>query len=101
MLSEFCSHKSLESAHTVLAYRIHVCKYIIKKKKTRGRPRMMLLEGRMKEVYSKLKERAGQSDEWRHFTHEQGRNEGQGRAAAPGRNPKRGHKRPKFGVNIV
>lgn len=36
---------------------------------TRGRPRMILLKRIMREDYSKL-ERAGQCDEWTHWTYE-------------------------------
>ena len=39
-------------------------------KKTRGRPRMMLLDWMMEEDYGKLKERARKRDEWRNWTYE-------------------------------
>lgn len=36
-------------------------------KRTRGKPRVMLLDWKMKYSYSELKERAQQRDEWRHW----------------------------------
>ena len=39
-------------------------------KKTRGRPRIMLLDWMMKEGYSKLKDTAEQRDEWRNWMYE-------------------------------
>ena len=54
-------------------------------KRTRGRPRRMLVDWMMKYDYSKLKERAGHRVEWRHWTYEQ---------AWEGREPRRRRVQP-------